>query len=250
MKNLFEIELKKETHLKSKKENTKNYKDKKRVLIGTPSLDGKVDVWYADSLSKTITLCENHNIEVFPIFICNESIIHMARNEFLKMAYELGVDSLVFIDGDQSWDHNYFLKVVQSEKNALALPVCLKQDDPIFNFSTFSKKEDVKFDQKTGEFTVDRIGTGFFKLSKKLIHDLWNSNETIIFRDDSFKFVFDFSISNGQYVGEDYTLCAKIKEMGYDIWMNPNSTCNHIGSKKYTYQYVKEFLKEKNKKYD
>lgn len=241
MKNLFEIELKKNKNFLEVNNPPKieNSNKKQKILIATPSLDGKVDIWYADSLSRTITLCEKNNIEIIPIFICNESIIHMARNQFIKFAYEGNYDSLVFIDGDQSWDPIYFLKVVQSKKDALALPVCLKNDTPKFNLKTFGKLEDVKVDENTGEFTIFQIGTGFFKLSKKIIKDLWNSSETIIFKDEKIKMVFDFSTEGNTYVGEDYTLCKKIREIGYDVWVNPNSTCNHIGQKKYRHDFKK-----------
>lgn len=245
MKNLFDIELKKhKSQINSN--NTKLNKNikKKTVLIGTPSLDGTVSVWYSHSLAKTIHLCRTNDIIVVPLFICNESIIHMARNELIKFAYEGDYDSLVFIDGDQSWDPNYFLKLVQSEKNAIALPVCLKQDTPKFNFRTFSNLKDVIIDDKTGEFTIPQVGTGFFKLSSKLIKDLWHSSETIQFRDQKLKFIFDFSIDNMEYVGEDYTLCKKIRELGYNVWINTNSTCGHVGEKKYSHNF-KEFINKK-----
>jgi hypothetical protein len=38
---------------------------------------------------------------------------------------------------------------------------------------------------------------------------------------------------NGDFIGEDITLTKKIKELGYDIWLNPNHTVSHIGNKMY-----------------
>jgi hypothetical protein len=38
---------------------------------------------------------------------------------------------------------------------------------------------------------------------------------------------------NGDFIGEDITLTKKIKELGYDIWLNPNYTVSHIGNKMY-----------------
>lgn len=256
MKNLFEIELKKSAKNNiSDNKKSKSFINKpshndlksgsKKVLVATPSLDGKVDVWFADSLAKTISLCKTYNIDIHPIFICNESLLHMARNEYIKFAYEGEYDSLIFIDSDQRWDHEYFLKVVQSEKDALSLPVCLKNDIPKFNFKSFKSYSEVKTDNETGEFTIEKIGTGFFKLSKKLIKDLWDSNETVLFKGVNVKMIFDFSYDGEEYVGEDYTICQKIRELGYDVWVNPNTTCQHVGPKKYDHDFL-NFMNKKN----
>ena len=39
----------------------------RRVLIGTPALDGKVQAWYADSLANSIKVCAEM------VLICNQS---------------------------------------------------------------------------------------------------------------------------------------------------------------------------------
>ena len=253
MNSLFDIDLKNthptnkginkkdKTSVSVKSEQTKNdQKDSiKKVIVATPSLDGKVDVWYADSLAKSISLCQKNNIDVQPVFIAAESILHMARNLYIKIAYDKEVDSLIFIDGDQRWEHEYFLKVVQSDKDVFALPVCLKNDIPKFNFKTFKDTETVKVNKGTYEFTVPKVGTGFIKLSKKVIKDLWDSNDTVLFKGDYVKMIFDFSYSGDEYVGEDYTLCKKLRELGYDIWIDASTTCQHIGPKKYDHDYLR-----------
>ena len=37
--------------------------EKKKVLIATPSYDGKLDVYYIDSLLNTLSLAEKNNVE-------------------------------------------------------------------------------------------------------------------------------------------------------------------------------------------
>ena len=70
----------------------------RRVLIGTPALDGKVQAWYTDSLCNSIKLCAANGIDLLPVILIDESILPMARNELLNIAYTEEVESIVFID--------------------------------------------------------------------------------------------------------------------------------------------------------
>jgi hypothetical protein len=36
-------------------------------------------------------------------------------------------------------------------------------------------------------------------------------------------------------------LCEKIKELGYQIWINPNHTVSHLGNKKYKGDFKKSY---------
>jgi hypothetical protein len=92
--------------------------DKKKVLIATPSYDGKLDVYYIDSLLNTLSLAEKNNVEVFPLFICYDSLIQRARNDLFKLAYSNDIDVLFFIDGDVGWNPLDFYKLVNSDKES------------------------------------------------------------------------------------------------------------------------------------
>ena len=93
--------------------------DKKKVLIATPSYDGKLDVYYIDSLLNTLSIAEKNNVEVFPLFICYDSLIQRARNDLFKLAYSNDIDVLFFIDGDVGWNPSDFYKLVKSDKDII-----------------------------------------------------------------------------------------------------------------------------------
>ena len=75
-------------------------KKKLKILIGTPSYDGKLDIYYIDSLLNTIAQSEQNGIEVYPLFMCYDSLVQRARNDLFKAAYDSQMDMLIFIDGD------------------------------------------------------------------------------------------------------------------------------------------------------
>lgn len=222
-----------------------NKKSPLRVVIGTPSIDGKLESHYVESLVETIRECKRHNVEIFPIFLAGESILHMARNKLIKIFYESSSQILVFIDSDQMWSPKVFLDVIKSKKSVLAVPVPLKTDIPKFNVG-FDLNE--KFDEKTNDFTVTTIGTGFFKMDKKIISELWKTNDDIIFKGENMKMIFEYSMHPSlDFISEDYFLCSKIRELGYNVWTNAKYISLHVGTKIYQHdfkEYRKKFFEE------
>jgi len=202
----------------------------RRVLIGTPALDGKVQAWYADSLSNSIKVCAANGIDLQPVILIDESILPMARNELLNIAYQDNFESIVFIDSDQVWDARALLDVINSQHDVIGLPVVSKTDEP-GNFNVKLKGIDQIEKDEQGNIKVDAVGTGFLKLSRKALEALWNSNPTTLFRGKELKLICEYATSYNEFVGEDIYLCTKLKELEFDIWINPNATCAHIGSK-------------------
>lgn len=210
----------------------------KRVLIATPCLDGRVDAWFVNSLYESTKLGLKNNIMFQPVFLANESILPMARNELLNLAYQENYDCMVFIDDDEEWNAEILVEIVNSPKDVVAVPVVNKGDKKI-EYNVFGV--DTKTDSEDGYLKISRCGTGFLKLSKKVIKDLWESNPQCRFRQRMLKYICEYDISNDSFYGEDIILCKKIKELGYQIWLNPKHTVTHIGAKKFKGNFIKSY---------
>lgn len=202
----------------------------KRVLIATPCLDQKVDAYFVHSLCESIKLGLQHNLDIKCVFLANESILPMARNELFKLAHDENYDMMVFIDDDEYWNENALIEILQSEKDVVAVPVVNKGDKKL-GYNVWLS-DDYQKDQD-GYIKIEKCGTGFLKLSRKVIVDLWNSNMELFFRTKKLKNICEYTFENGDFIGEDIALSKKIKELGYDIWLNPKYTISHIGNKMY-----------------
>jgi hypothetical protein len=202
-----------------------------KVLIATPCLDQKVDAYFVHSLCESIKLGIKNNLDIRCVFLANESILPMARNELFALAYKENYDSMVFIDDDESWSEHALIEIIKSTKDVICVPVVNKGDKDI-TFNVWLSK-DLNKDESDGYLKINKCGTGFLKLSRKIIEDLWHSNTELVFRNKKLKNICEYTYINGDFVGEDITLTNKIKELGYDIWLNPNHTVSHIGNKMY-----------------
>ena len=202
----------------------------KQVLIATPCLDQKVDAYFVHSLCESIKLGLKNDLDIKCVFLANESILPMARNELFNLAYYENYDTMVFIDDDEYWDHNTLIEILLNAKDVVTVPVVNKGDRQIeynVHYDTIER------DPADGYFKVKTTGTGFLKLSRPVIVDLWESNTELLFRNKRLRNICEYTYINGMFVGEDITLCRKIKELGYSIWCNPKHTVSHIGNKMY-----------------
>jgi hypothetical protein len=209
----------------------------KKVLIATPCLDQKVDAYFVHSLCESIKLGLKHDLDIKCVFLANESILPMARNELMNLAYTEKYDTTVFIDDDEYWKESVLIDIILSEKDVITVPVVNKGDKDISYNIWLPKTPEI--DPTDGYVKVEKSGTGFLKLSRKVIVDLWESNTELNFRGKQLRNICEYTYSDGGFVGEDITLSRKIKELGYTIWCNPHHTVSHIGNKMYKGDFKK-----------
>jgi hypothetical protein len=203
----------------------------KRILIATPCLDQKVDAYFVHSLCESIKLGIKHNLDIRCVFLANESILPMARNELFNLAYTEQYDAMVFIDDDEYWSEQTLIDIILNNKDVVTVPVVNKGDREITYNIWLPKSPET--DPTDGYIKVTKTGTGFLKLSKKAIQDLWETNTTLQFRNKQLKNICEYTYANGEFVGEDITLSKKLTELGYTIWCNPHHTVSHVGNKMY-----------------
>jgi choline kinase len=203
----------------------------RRVLIGTPSYDGRIDVWFANSLIETVKQAEKKGIFVHAIYTSYDSLIQRARNSLIKLAIDGKYDDLFFIDSDTEWEPEWFFNLLERPEPVVGGALIKKTDKEGYTVKLVDKKLKYSEDKKLLE--VDGVGTGFMKVSKFALDKLWEMSDEYSSEGEKHKMVFDIKVENGDLISEDYVLCNKWKSLGYKVWLDPTITCNHIGIKKF-----------------
>jgi len=202
-----------------------------KVLIGTPSYDGKVDTWFSNSLINTIRKSITKNIQVDVIYPSYDSLVQRARNDLVRMALEGGYDALFFIDSDVEWETEWFFRFLERIEPVVGAALIKKSDTEGYTVKLINKKLKYSNDKKLIE--VDGVGTGFLRITRFALEKLWEISEPYTHNGKNDRMVFDIKIENGDLISEDFVLCNKWKSLGYRVWIDPTITCNHIGIKKY-----------------
>jgi len=219
---------------------TELLKKKRKVMIGSPSYDGNINVWYANSLMQTIKLAESLDIEIIPIWISFDALIQRARNDTIAIAIEQDVDDLIWIDTDIEWKPEWFFKLLDYPVDVVGGTYPKKGDNEMYvvNLGNYNGHRD----PITGLIQVAGLGTGFLRFSKKACKWLWENsppyNEPE--KGNSHKrWIFEVVIKNADLISEDIWVCKRLtEEAGISVYLDPTITCNHVGGKKYTGDFL------------
>jgi hypothetical protein len=214
----------------------------RKVLLGTPCYDGKVNVEFLHSLLNTVALSSKHNTAIFPVQICYDALIQRARNDLVSMALESNCDDLVFVDADQEWDPEWIFKLLDYPVDLVAGTVPKKSDVDIdFNVKALPGGLTKPVN---GLLEVESVGTGFMRISKKALQTVWDISPEYKNNGKTNRMVFDVQIlDNGNLISEDNVFCEKWRKSGGGVWIDPTMTCNHIGNKKYQNNFL-SFIKQ------
>jgi hypothetical protein len=200
-----------------------------KVLLATPSYDGKLDANYVNSLLISINLCNNQGIDLIPIWISYDALLCRSRNDLLAIAINNNLDNIIWVDSDIEWNPEWILKLLSYKEDIVGGIYRKKTDEKelyVIKTTNLSKKEN-------GLIKVEGLGCGFLKMSKKAFTSLWNNSKEYTSDGKIARNVFEIGINNNELIGEDIMVCNKLFKLGYDIYLDPNMTCNHIGNKKY-----------------
>ena len=209
----------------------------RRVLIGTPSYDGRIDVWFANSLIQTVKIAEKKGIFVHAIYTSYDSLVQRARNSLFRLALTGGYDDLFFIDSDCEWDPEWFFNLLDRHEPIVGGALIKKTDKEGYTVKLLDKELKYSEDKKLIE--VDGVGTGFMKVSRFALEKLWEISEPYTSEGEEHRMICDIKVENGDLISEDYVIANKWRGLGYKIWLDPTITLNHIGTKKFKGDFAK-----------
>ena len=215
-----------------------NEKQFRRVMVGTPTIDGKLDVWYVQALLETVKLCAVNEVAVLPLFIAYDSLVQRARNDLITAAYDAQVDDLIFIDADIEWHPQDFLKLLSHNVDMVGGTYRKKNNQEEYVLRVPENNIPNIQVNASGIAEVSGLGTGFLRLSKRCYSILCENSTEYTNGGKKARMVFDISIVDGELHSEDISMCDKWLKSGEKIWFDPTITCNHVGIQKFTGNFV------------
>ena len=203
----------------------------KKVMIGTPCYDGRLDVWYTNSLCNTIKMSYLKDVEIIPMWISFDALLQRARNDTIDVALQMEVDELIWIDSDIEWQPEWFFKLLDYDVDIVGGTYPKKGDKEEYVVRQITRRQLLD----NGLIEVDGLGTGFVKMSKKAMQYLWDTSAKYTDPKDNKerRMIFDVVIQNESLVSEDIHAFNKLTAGGFKVYLDPTITCNHIGPNKF-----------------
>ena len=215
---------------------------KNNIFFATPCYGGMLtDQFFLSMFRMTQTLIQ-HGINFRITTLRNESLISRARNILTAMFLSSDCTHLMFIDSDIEFQPEDVLRALAYDKPIMAAAYP-KKALPIqyaINFK-FVDKEKKQVRVENGAVEVLDASTGFFLIKREVIEQMIDALPELHYRNDSnidealHKYcyaLFDTMIDpvDKRYLSEDYTFCRRWQQLGGQVWLDPNTKLNHIGS--------------------
>ena len=218
-------------------------KMKSTVVLLTPAdLTHKVDVYYHHAVIDTIKLCAKHGIDVVPISWPGEALVQHARNALAGLALKSNAEQFFWVDADQEWQAEQFLRLLQHPVDVVGATYLKKQVEEEYTFRTGPVIE-----VRNGLMAIQSMGTGFLRVSRQALQAVWNASEPYEKAGEQFRMCFDVQVIEGHLVGEDTYFCAGLADAGYQTWLDPSFTVGHNGFKRFkgdVAAYIAKLAKE------
>ena len=199
----------------------------KKIMIATPCHDGKLPVEYVGALLDTMRA--GIPAIIAPVFLPRESMLPHARNQLAEMFIESDFDVLMYIDADMVWSPEQFARIALSEVPIISAIAHLKKDNAPFNFRVLPKEQPTE----EGLLSVESIGCAFIKLDREPIEIIAKASSEYIMHDMKYPNIFEYSLDNDEFIGEDITFCRKLRKKKYKVIADMNVVVGHIGTKIY-----------------
>lgn len=220
----------------------------RKLFIAIPSYDFKVSVKLAGTLIKFGRMADQHGIEMTLETICGCSVVSRARNLLVGNFLDTNCDSMLFIDSDMTIAAEDILRLLawSSEKNIVAGIASARKKQTTY-YSTLDQDADgcIAMDHM-GLVRAKRVGTGFMMIQRQVLETLRDSHPEWKYYDASadkhLYSLFDFKSTPEGYIGEDYLLCDRAREHGFEVWIDPTIKIGHLGATEYEGNFGEDVL--------
>lgn len=204
-------------------------------MIGAPMYGG---VCYDNFLLGVFDLqreCYDRKIPLSLHTIRNESLIPRARNRVLADFLDSHCSHLMFIDADIGFTGRDVLRLVAHDKALIG--------------ATYAKKNRERYDPafvpmphgvtvtETELIEVQCLPGGFMCISRDMAQRMAGAYRELWYRDGNTveRRVIDLfgtytDAETRQFWSEDYAFCQRWREIGGDVWLDPNILLTHNGT--------------------
>jgi len=219
----------------------------RKLFIGIPAYDGKLNILTAFSIAKLMPVALQHGVSIFLSHMSGCSIITMARNALVNEFLKTDATDLLFVDADVIIEPDDVMRLLaqSADKDIAAGMYPRRASDKNFFLELYRDEEgNLEFDGAM--LRITRVGTGFMLIKRHVIekliadHPEWSvenrsGNGTV-------SAVFDFAVKDGKYIGEDYLFCDRAVEAGFKCWVDVEINLPHVGTETFKRDFMEDVV--------
>jgi hypothetical protein len=188
-----------------------------KVAIIYPSGD-MLHAQFCGSLVNLVAYSQSLGIQTFSVNP-RSSLVQVSRFIGVETAIANGADKILFIDSDQTFQHNALAMLLDSKEDIVGA-ASLTRKEPIQYTCKDKEGNRIDFKEKTGLVEVHTNGFPMTLIDCSVF-------------DKIDKPYFNVSYNEGSWIGEDESFCHAAREAGYKIMINADVKIGHLGTREY-----------------
>jgi hypothetical protein len=218
-------------------------RSKRKLLIATPFYEVKGYSPYIRSLFQTCYWLAKHTDVEFVFTDRNgDSYVWRARNAIADFFMRSDATELIFIDSDQGWSLQSFVRLIQADVDIVGGAYPVKNNWEHYGITIHTKADNTPdVDAKTGLIRGEKVPTGFMKIKRKVFDALKKADPDNWYWENNRKMFNYFGHINENHVayGEDISFCKRCENIGLKLWVEPRCDIEHIGVQSWFGNYDK-----------
>ena len=222
----------------------------KSIFIALPAYDFKVSLKLAVSLAKFSRASAEHGIDIQIGSICGCSVVSRARNLLAKDMLESKCDYLLFIDSDINFEPDDIFRLMAwgtDPKKGIVAAVPRTRNESKVYIATLDYDDNGDLTMNgMGLVRAKRVATAFMLVRREVFETLEKEHPEWAYYDSktdrTLSCMFDFQLAEEGYIGEDFLFCDRVREHGFEVWIDPTITLGHMGVQEYVGNYGNDVL--------
>lgn len=193
---------------------------KKKIAICSPVRD-HVDSAFAYSLAELVKVSTKAGLDVFHFFEYGSVLLNQ-REKLVKRAHEIEAEYILWLDSDMHFPPTLLLQLLKHDKDIVACNY-MNRVEP-FKSVAFTDVTDweswIAIKPHSDLQEVQAVGLGVCLMRTELFSEL-----------DRPYFEFKWHARDENFLGEDFLLFHKLRNIGYKVWIDSTLSMDvkHIG---------------------
>lgn len=217
------------------------------VLFSIPTIDGRISISLTATIQQASLMLAVEGARMGMLYQSNCSIISKARNALVSEFLGIPEATDMFcLDSDMGIAAEDIVKMVHlATANPIVAACYVARGDPPEYHADFGNLEDGISYSSDGLIEANGIPAGVLLVRREVLETM---RDNLLHRGYSYKDrtdypLFDFSIRDGKYMGEDFLFCRQAQECGYKIMVDPRIHVGHAWLKEYRSSLYEDVLR-------
>ena len=210
----------------------------RKVMIGIPAYTGQIHLGTMRSMITDFLALKERGDDAMIFDEAGNAMIAHCRDMIVAHFLASDCSDLLFVDSDVMWEAGSLLRLLDAPVEFVS-GIYPMRKDPEEYCVQWLPREELWADPGTGLLEVAGVPAGFMRLSRSMLERMVTEHPDSEFTDENAPHgkgwaLFDNIHEGRAYWGEDFSFCKRWRDIGGQIWVDPEIKMGHIGNKTFS----------------